>query len=254
MDGCALVSTNGGWNLAIGAFPRATGRFESLRSADGCSEVSGQVQQDRCWLAYGLAHIRREPQRWLQLIPKKWAFTLDHESFPVEYLHEAQPERWPDSSRAKARAWLTTFHLALVVAASFSAFVHPNRMAGDSASTPCPRRARWRRRTLVTLAIAGILIVLCTIVVGPPSVWPVCIYGLAAYGIAYRQGSDARQESWALSLSWGLVGTVLVTHAIFFGEDRYHMVISPVLCILAASVFRRDVAPVASTACASRPV
>jgi 4-amino-4-deoxy-L-arabinose transferase-like glycosyltransferase len=27
MDGCALVSTNGGWNLAIGAFPLATGRF-----------------------------------------------------------------------------------------------------------------------------------------------------------------------------------------------------------------------------------
>ena len=47
MDGCALVSTNGGWNLAIGAFPRATGRFETLRSEDGCREVTGQVQLDR---------------------------------------------------------------------------------------------------------------------------------------------------------------------------------------------------------------
>src|SRR5258708_26333397 len=36
MDGCALVSTNAGWNLAIGSFPRATGRFETLRSSDGC--------------------------------------------------------------------------------------------------------------------------------------------------------------------------------------------------------------------------
>ncbi len=54
MDGCALVSTNAGWNLAIGAFPRATGRFETLRSSDGCRDVTGQVQQDRCWLEYGL--------------------------------------------------------------------------------------------------------------------------------------------------------------------------------------------------------
>ena len=52
MDGCALVSTNAGWNLAIGAFPRATGRFETLRSSDGCREVTGQVQQDRCWFQY----------------------------------------------------------------------------------------------------------------------------------------------------------------------------------------------------------
>src|SRR5207245_5222095 len=36
MDGCALVSTNAGWNLAIGSFPRATGRFETLHASDGC--------------------------------------------------------------------------------------------------------------------------------------------------------------------------------------------------------------------------
>ncbi|HQK18722.1 MAG TPA: glycosyltransferase family 39 protein, partial [Polyangiaceae bacterium] len=37
MDGCAWVSTNGGWNLAIGAFPRATGRFETPKASDGCA-------------------------------------------------------------------------------------------------------------------------------------------------------------------------------------------------------------------------
>src|SRR5205085_11646224 len=67
MDGCALVSTNAGWNLAIGAFPRATGRFETLRSSDGCREVTGQVQQDRCWLAYGVDRILENPWRWLSL-------------------------------------------------------------------------------------------------------------------------------------------------------------------------------------------
>src|SRR5262249_12655348 len=71
MDGCALVSTNAGWNLAIGSFPRATGRFETLRSSDGCREVTGQVQQDRCWLEYGMANIASAPGRSLGLIPAK---------------------------------------------------------------------------------------------------------------------------------------------------------------------------------------
>jgi 4-amino-4-deoxy-L-arabinose transferase-like glycosyltransferase len=47
MDGCALISTNGGWNLAIGALTE-TGRFQTLRAGDGCPVVSGQVQQDSC--------------------------------------------------------------------------------------------------------------------------------------------------------------------------------------------------------------
>ena len=100
MDGCALVSTNAGWNLAIGAFPRATGRFETLRASDGCREVTGQVQQDRCWFAYGVQQIGEAPRRWLALIPAKLGYTFDHESFAVEYLHEARPSFWPDDKRA----------------------------------------------------------------------------------------------------------------------------------------------------------
>jgi hypothetical protein len=34
------------------------------------------------------------------------------------------------------------------------------------------------------------------------------------------------------------LGTVLVTHAVFFGEDRYHIVVSPLLCLLAACALR----------------
>src|SRR5690606_33913536 len=52
MDGCTLISTNGGWNLAIGALT-TTGRFRTLRASDGCPVVTGQVQQDRCWAEVG---------------------------------------------------------------------------------------------------------------------------------------------------------------------------------------------------------
>src|SRR4029079_18120425 len=85
MDRCTLLSTNGGWNLAIGSFSRATGRFETLRSSDGCAVVSGQVQQDACWRDLAVKTILASPARWLALIPKKLAFTFDLESFPVEY-------------------------------------------------------------------------------------------------------------------------------------------------------------------------
>ncbi|MEI9937810.1 MAG: glycosyltransferase family 39 protein [Pseudomonadota bacterium] len=60
LDGCALVSTNGGWNLAIGAITES-GRFQTLRAADGCPIVTGQVQQDRCWGEVGRAKIAAAP-------------------------------------------------------------------------------------------------------------------------------------------------------------------------------------------------
>jgi hypothetical protein len=43
----------------------------------------------------------------------------------------------------------------------------------------------------------------------------------------------------ALALCVGLVATTLVTHAVFFGEDRYHIVVTPTLCILAAAALRK---------------
>jgi hypothetical protein len=36
------------------------------------------------------------------------------------------------------------------------------------------------------------------------------------------------------------VASVAITHAIFFGEDRYHLVITPALCVLAACGLRRS--------------
>jgi hypothetical protein len=35
------------------------------------------------------------------------------------------------------------------------------------------------------------------------------------------------------------MATTALTHAVFFGEDRYHMVIVPVFCMLGAAALRR---------------
>ncbi len=219
MDGCALVSTNGGWNLAIGSFARATGRFETLRSTDGCAVVTGQVQQDDCFRDLALRSIRADPTRWLGLVPAKLGFTFDHESFPIEYLHEADPDRWPEERRRNGRAVLSFTYRALLTAASF-------------AIVPITR-APWTQRDRVrTFAFAAVAV------------------GLAALAW-FRDDAPFYLLAVAISVFWSFSGPVLrwaqlsllgtvVTHAVFFGEDRYHVVVTPMLCLLAAAALSKD--------------
>ncbi len=160
MDGCALVSTNAGWNLAIGAFPRATGRFETLRASDGCPVVSGQVQQDRCWFDYGVHQIAAHPWHWLKLVPAKLGFTFDHESFAVEYLHEARPEAWPEPVRRAAREVTTLAHRLLLAAAALGCVALPNFGAAPARLDRAERDARGRggaRRSRLRGGHAGLL-------------------------------------------------------------------------------------------------
>lgn len=220
MDGCALVSTNAGWNLAIGSFPRATGRFETLRATDGCRVVTGQVQQDRCWLAYGIEQIEADPRRYLALAPLKLAFTFDHESFPIGYLHEARPEAWPEDKQRAARGLLTAFHRLLVVVAAFGAVAFVRRT----------------HRVQVGLFFVTAFVAYFAVAREPTHVWILaCGAGLVPL-LPWPGRPDVKP---ALALSAWLLVTTAATHAVFFGEDRYHMVASPVLCVLAAAALRR---------------
>ena len=220
MDGCALVSTNGGWNLAIGSFARATGRFETLRSTDGCAVVTGQVQQDDCFRDLALRAIRTDPGRWLGLVPAKLGFTFDHESFPVEYLHEADPDRWPEERRRSGRAVLTFAHRALLTAASL-------------AIVPVVARSRATRRDFFRALSLG-AIVLC--IAGAAWLRDDAPFYLLAIATSLVWSSSGPVLRWA---QLSLLGTV-VTHAVFFGEDRYHVVVTPMLCLLAAAALRTD--------------
>jgi 4-amino-4-deoxy-L-arabinose transferase-like glycosyltransferase len=232
MDGCALVSTNGGWNLAIGAFPRATGRFETLRSTDGCREVTGQVQQDRCWFSYGLAEIEDRPVRWLSLVPKKLGFTFDHESFAVEYLREARPLDWPESRRVRVRDVLSTFHRVVICMAALACIALWSKGG--------PRRAHLRAHGAMVVAL--MLVAYLPNADGVPTFWPLVLF-LALAPWLPIPGRPPTPP--ALKLALALVLTTVATHAIFFGEDRYHIVATPVFCLLAASALRRP-APTAA--------
>lgn len=50
----------------------------------------------------------------------------------------------------------------------------------------------------------------------------------------------APKKSGALIYCAFAVASLIVTHAVFFGEDRYHMVATPALCVLAACALRRS--------------
>jgi 4-amino-4-deoxy-L-arabinose transferase-like glycosyltransferase len=221
MDGVALISTNAGWNLAIGAFPRATGRFEGLHSSDGCDDVTGQVQQDRCWFVLGVRDIEKAPLRWLALIPAKLGYTFDHESFEVEYLHESRPALWSDARRERARDFISAFHRALLSAAALGGVAY--RVRGSAAAAQGG-----------VLAVVGLLFLLA--VSGPaPMFWPMAIVAAVVPWLPLPG-----RAAWppALLLPVALLGTTIATHAIFFGEDRYHVVVTPVLALLAASALR----------------
>ena len=225
MDRCTLLSSNGGWNLAIGSFSRATGRFETLRAADGCAVVTGQVQQDECWRDLAIATIKSDFGRWLGLVPKKLAFTFDHESFPIEYLHEADPDRWSEERRRGGRAFLTAAHRLWLTLAAFGAVPVLGRVRALGAAKT--------RGSVLTLLSAACLAAIA-LIAWSSDASPFYLLAVATAIAGWLTGASAGPVTrWAL---FCLAGTIL-THAVFFGEDRYHIAIVPMLCLLSARMF-----------------
>jgi 4-amino-4-deoxy-L-arabinose transferase-like glycosyltransferase len=89
LDGCALVSLNGGSNLWIGADPDAHGTYRDLRIGEACLRVRGEVSKDRCFGRLAIERIKSAPFRWISLAPLKLAHLLGYESSPVSYLRAA---------------------------------------------------------------------------------------------------------------------------------------------------------------------
>jgi 4-amino-4-deoxy-L-arabinose transferase-like glycosyltransferase len=223
MDGCALVSTNGGWNLAIGALTE-TGRFRTLRADDGCPVVTGQVQQDRCWADVGVRIIGRDPEAWFAKVPAKLSQTYNHESFPIEYLREASPDLWPEDRRLAGRDLLTVFHWLLMTATAFSPI---------ALITSTRRRISTATQSVLLLATAAYASYCFATTQHPFFALMVLTPFVALLHFPGRPSSGP-----AGRILFGLLLITTLTHAIFFGEDRYHLVISPVLCVLAAGALR----------------
>jgi hypothetical protein len=215
LDGPALVSTNGGWNLAIGTLPGATGRYRGLPPNHGCEAEIGEVHVDRCLAQKGREAIVREPLRVAALAPAKVSYAVDYEAFPIEALHEARPELIGETLRKTSWRVLMVLHQALLLGAAARVL-----------------RSRSRR---VQIAAALVAIVPMVALARPTSA-----------GIAVALAGALLTEADRLSrLVGATLAVFLGTHAVFFGEDRYHIVVEALFAVvLAVRVFPRSDAPV----------
>ncbi len=225
MDGCAFVSTNAGWNLAIGAHPQATGRFVTLSGDDGCRDITGQVDQDRCWGKTGARWIKQDPVRWLELAPAKLSYTFDHQSFAVGYLAQADPGSWPESRRAAWRRVMTVAQYALLLLAALGALVVPH---AGARGVPLA----------LGLALAPVLF-MDGLFREPERIWPLALcIPLFVCIPPFSRSSEGKVQY----LAWTVLSLALV-HVAFFGEDRYQVVITPALALLAGAALRRAPEP-----------
>jgi hypothetical protein len=223
LDACAFVSTNGGWNLAISALSD-TGRFRPLTPQDGCAGVNGSVAQDRCWAQVGWTQILRDPGRWLARIPDKLRHTYNHESFAVAYLAEAEPSEWERDHTWRVMNVMTAFHHALMLVAALGLVARFSFQ-------------RWREAwgQIAILAALALFVAYALSLPERPLFWIGALIPL----LALLRLPGAPRLGSGLAYLLGLLAVTTLTHMIFFGDDRYHLTISPVLCVLAAAAFRR---------------
>jgi hypothetical protein len=67
-----------------------------------------------------------------------------------------------------------------------------------------------------------------------PFYWLVVLLPLvAAFNLPGRPS-----QSGAGSFMLAFLAATALTHVVFFGEDRYHLVVTPILCLLAAAALR----------------
>ncbi len=219
LDACAFVSTNGGWNLAIGASPHATGRYVPLSADEWCPNVHAPVAQDRCLRDRALAWAGADPLRWLGLASNKLGHTWSYASFPVSYLAEARPADWSAERARAGLVGLTALH-ALVLAGASLALV------------PRPPRGRAAKAQLGIVA-AGLVL---TAALPSHPLWLLAAWLVVAPFV--DRGERPAPSRAPLDLAAAAVGIVCVTSVVFFGENRYHVVASPMLALLAAAALR----------------
>jgi hypothetical protein len=141
------------------------------------------------------------------------------------YLGEANPAAWPPERQATGRAALTVSHAALLVLAALGLVGRP------AAGRP------WKAALAQVAALGVVGFLAARWVIGPErALWPIAV-AIPVLSVLPLPGAPRRGG--VIGYLAFAVASVIVTHAVFFGEDRYHMVVTPALCILAACALRR---------------
>jgi 4-amino-4-deoxy-L-arabinose transferase-like glycosyltransferase len=210
MDGCVLVSANGGWNLLIGTLPEARGTFAPIAGATvppECREVFGEAGKDRCFGQAGARRIREEPVRWLELAPQKLAQLFNHSAIASAYLSTSNHQVFSEVRRVTL-ATIETLYTRLLL---FGAAIGLLRSSGSRV------QRTW------SLAAAGLSL----------SPWGF-LAQLAVLGtlLARALGRGEARGIPLARMAAALLGLCVVTHMVFFGAARYSLVWLPWLAWL----------------------
>jgi len=208
MDRCALVSVNGGWNLAIGT-ETVDGSWHEMTVPDACKDVFSEAAKDACFGDAAKRAILRDPASWLVRIPNKFAVTFNFFVAAPWYLHSANPARFSYG----AKVTLSTIETLVSRLLLAGALVSVVKLAGPR------RRAR--------MIICGVGLVSCVLVTGYVG------YLACAIGIALLGRHALEELPSVVAVTAAVVSATALAHAVFFGAGRYGLVVVPFVTALA---------------------
>lgn len=212
MDRCALVSVNGGWNLAIGA-QTESGAWQEIKVPEACKDVFQEAAKDECFGREAMKVILRRPGAWIARAPAKLRATFDYFGAAPWYLHAASPSAFPYGAKV-ALGSVETLASRLSLAAALVTLLRA-RSEG--------RRAASKVRK--GLAVGGL--VACVLV---PGTLGYVALALAVVALGWRALARAPLVvPFAASVILATAGT----HAVFFGAGRYGIVVVPLVTALA---------------------
>ena len=208
MERCALVSVNGGWNLAIGT-QTTGGGWQEMTVPEACREVFAEAAKDECFGRQAQKTIAADPLGWLARAPAKLRVTFDYFGAAPWYLHVANPERFPYRAKVALGVLETVVSRLLLVAALVSA----RKLDG-------PRR-------LLREAATGFGLLACFMAAGAMG------YLACALALLLLGPRELMRQPRIVAVTAAVLLATAVLHVVFFGAGRYGLVVVPFITALA---------------------
>lgn len=208
MERCALVSVNGGWNLAIGSQTESGGWHEMVVPEE-CREVFSEAGKDTCFGNAAKRVIAERPLAWLARVPAKLRVTFDYFGAAPWYLNASNAESFPYGAKLVLGTIETIASRLLLIAA----LVAVRKLDG-------PRR-------LLREGVTAVGLVSCFMVAGTIG------YLACALAIMLLGARELGRAPRIVPLTAAVIVGTAAMHAVFFGAGRYGLVVVPFVAALA---------------------
>jgi hypothetical protein len=217
MEKCALVSVNGGWNLAIGT-QTDTGGWHELTVPEACKEVFQEAAKDDCFGREARRTIAADPLAWLARAPAKLRVTFDYFGAAPWYLHTANAAAFPWSAKVALGAVETVACRLLLAIALACVGLAGTRLGATWAAV---RAAIGPRQVVAAVGLVG-----CFREHG------VYAYFALAVAIALLGRRTLARAPLVVPFTAAVIAVTAATHAVFFGAGRYGLILVPFVSAL----------------------